>query len=161
MNQKQRNSLQNILKLVQDLKLGLLSSEEDKKNGAAKEALLVEIGAITAAEAAVGRSADEGSAATVMQPLPEGRGFRGPSRDHFLFHWVRYFREPSAGCHRAFLGGVDCASLLRVQFYALADASGAQRRTAFQGAAPRLGYRRSAVRSVTPRQGGVSAPESR
>jgi hypothetical protein len=44
-------------------------------------------------------------------------------------------QEPSAGCHRAFLGGIDFRSLLRSQFYALTDASGAQRHTAFHRAA--------------------------
>jgi hypothetical protein len=44
-------------------------------------------------------------------------------------------QEPSAGCHRAFLGGIDFRSLLRLQFYALTDASEAQRDTAFQRAA--------------------------
>jgi hypothetical protein len=43
-------------------------------------------------------------------------------------------QEPSAGCHRAFLGGIDFGSLQRLQFYALTDASEAQRLTASQRA---------------------------
>ncbi len=85
-----------------------------------------------------------------MHPFRERMGFQVP-KDSSCFIGMSRAQEPSAGCRRAFLGGVDFSKVWYVGAVLRArrtPSHRAQRNTACQRPAlVRLGYRRGVVSS--------------